>query len=236
MTVVAIDGPSGAGKSTLARALAARLGLRHVDTGAYYRAGTLAVLHAGVDPADPGTVAKVVAAAAIDRRGGRTWLDGEDVEAAIRGRDVTAAVSAVAAVPEVRAHLVALQRDEVASSPAGAVVEGRDAGTVVVPDADLKVWLTAATGERALRRAVERGRDGADAVAAEVEALTRRDRRDAHAMARADDVVEVDGTHATVEQLVDRIVALLGDVSETGAPPAGAGETGAKRSTRRARR
>jgi len=164
MTVVAIDGPSGAGKSTLARALAARLGLRHVDTGAYYRAGTLAVLHAGVDPADPGTVAKVVAAAAIDRRGGRTWLDGEDVEAAIRGRD------------------------------------------------------------------------GADAVAAEVEALTRRDRRDAHAMARADDVVEVDGTHATVEQLVDRIVALLGDVSETGAPPAGAGETGAKRSTRRARR
>jgi len=211
MTVVAIDGPSGAGKSTLARALATRLGLRHVDTGAYYRAAALAVLRAGVDPADTTTTAKVVRGAAIARSGGRTRLDGADVEDDIRGPEVTAVVSDVAAIPEVRAHLVHLQRDEVGDDPAGAVVEGRDAGTVVVPDADLKVWLTASPAERALRRAAERGGDGAAAVAAEADALVRRDRRDAHAMARADGVVEVDGTHATVEQLVERLVTLLRD-------------------------
>jgi len=209
MTVVAIDGPSGAGKSTLARALATRLGLRHVDTGAYYRAAALAVLRAGVDPADTSTAAKVVRSAAIDRSGGRTRLDGADVEDDIRGPEVTAVVSDVAAIPEVRAHLVDLQRDEVGDDPAGAVVEGRDAGTVVVPDADLKVWLTASPAERALRRAAERGGDGAADVAAEADALVRRDRRDAHAMARAQGVVEVDGTNATVEQLVERLVTLL---------------------------
>jgi cytidylate kinase len=207
MTVVAIDGPSGAGKSTLARALATRLGLRHVDTGAYYRAAALAVLRAGVDPADATTTAKVVRSAGIARSGGRTRLDGADVEDDIRGPEVTAVVSDVAAIPEVRAHLVHLQRDEVGDDPAGAVVEGRDAGTVVVPDADLKVWLTASPAERALRRAAERGGD----VAAEADALVRRDRRDAHAMARAHGVVEVDGTNATVEQLVERLVTLLRD-------------------------
>lgn len=213
MTVVAIDGPSGSGKSTVAAALAERLGVRHVDTGAYYRAATLAVLRAGMAPDDP-RVPGVVAAAVIERRGGRTLLDGADVEAEIRGAAVTAAVSAVARHPRVRRLLVTLQRAEAAEG--GAVVEGRDAGTVVVPDADLKVWLTASPRERAARRAAQVGEPEPGAVAEQAAALARRDALDAAQMARAPDVVEVDTTASSVAALVDELVARL-----TG-PPAGA--------------
>lgn len=205
MTVVAIDGPSGAGKSTVAAALARRLALPHVDTGAYYRAATLAALRAGLDPDDEEEekVADVVASTRIERRDGRTYLDGEDVEAEIRGPAVTAAVSAVARHPRVRRLLVACQRTEV--SERGAVVEGRDAGTVIVPDADLKVWLTANPRERAARRAAQVGL----AVEEQVADITRRDAADAGQMARAPGVVEVDTTDAGVEELVDRLVTLL---------------------------
>jgi cytidylate kinase len=203
--VIAIDGPSGAGKSTVARALAVRLGLPHVDTGAYYRAATLAALRSGTDPEDP-AVAEVVAASRIERRNGRTLLDGADVEDEIRGPAVTAAVSVVSRNPAVRALLVERQRAEV--GPEGAVVEGRDAGTVIVPDADLKVWLTASPQERAARRAAQVGLPR-EAVEQQVADLARRDRLDARQMTPAPDVVTVDTTGTTVEDLVDQLVRLL---------------------------
>lgn len=205
--VVAIDGPGGSGKSTVAAALAARLGVPHVDTGAYYRAAALAVLRAGADPGDVAAVPAVVGRARIDRRGGRTLLDGEDVEDEIRGPRVTAVVSEIAAQPAVRALLLARQQAEV--TDAGVVVEGRDAGTAVVPDAALKVWLTASPEERAERRAAQVGDARPDAVAAHAADLRRRDALDRPQMLRAPDAVELDTTGRTVDELVDVLVDLL---------------------------
>lgn len=201
--VIAIDGPAGAGKSTIAAALASRLGLPHVDTGAYYRAATLAVLRARVDPADEAACAAVAGAAEIGRRAGRTLLAGEDVEDEIRGPAVTAAVSAVSAHPAVRTALLARQRAEVGA--VGGVVEGRDAGTVVVPDADLKVWLTATPAERAARRAAQLG----EPAASHLDDLARRDAADAAQMVPAPDAVEIDTTGRTVSDIIDDIVARL---------------------------
>ena len=147
MRVVAIDGPAGSGKSTVARAVAARLGLEVLDTGAMYRAVTLAVLDAAADPADEAACARAAVAARIDL-GARVLLDGRDVTSEIRGPAVTGAVSAVSAHPAVRAELVARQRAW-ATAHGGAVVEGRDIGTVVFPDASVKVFLTASDDERA---------------------------------------------------------------------------------------
>jgi len=207
MTVIAIDGPSGAGKSTLAAALAKRLGLRHVDTGAYYRAAALAVLRAGLAPDDAERSRDVVALIHVERRAGRTLLDGEDVEEILRGPEVTQAVSAVARQPRIRELLVQLQRAEV--DAAGAVVEGRDAGTVVVPDAALKVWLTATPDERAQRRAAQTGADGAAALEAQSRALSQRDASDAAQMARAADAIEIDTTGRSVAALVDELIERL---------------------------
>ena len=214
MTVVAIDGPAGSGKSTIAAALARRLDVAHVDTGAYYRAAAYAVLRAGTSLEDGQAVIAAVRAAVITRTQGRTMLDGGDVEDEVRGAEVTRVVSSVAAVPEVRAHLVALQQ---AAIPAeGAVVEGRDAGTVVVPDADLKVWLTATTAERARRRAGQLGSVDAAAVQAHTVELERRDRLDARQMARAADAVEIDTSDRSVAEIVDEICARI----LTASPPA----------------
>jgi len=205
VTVVAIDGPAGSGKSTVAAALAARLGVSHVDTGAIYRAATLAVLRAGVDVRDPIACVRVIGESVIGRRDGRTLLDGEDVEADIRGPEVTAAVSAVSAHPDVRAALLALQRGQVGD--AGGVVEGRDAGTVVVPDADLKVWLTADPVERARRRAAERGEQDAYAIGVQAADLARRDAQDAAQMARAPEAVVVDTTGRSVDDVIEELAA-----------------------------
>ncbi|HWH32682.1 MAG TPA: (d)CMP kinase [Egibacteraceae bacterium] len=207
MTVVAIDGPAGSGKSTVAAALALRLGVPHVDTGAIYRAATLAVLRAGVDVRDEAACLRVVERASILRADGRTRLDGEDVEALIRGPEVTAAVSAVSEHPAVRAALLGLQRAQVGD--AGGVVEGRDAGTVVVPDARLKVWLTANPLERARRRAAERGETDPEAVAAQAADLERRDAHDAAQMRRAPDAVEIDTTGRGIEDLVDELASMV---------------------------
>jgi cytidylate kinase len=204
--VVTIDGPAGSGKSTVAAALAVRLGVPHVDTGAYYRAATLVVLRAGISVDDGPGAAHVVAGAQIERRAGRTLLDGEDVEDEIRGPAVTAAVSAVSAHPEVRAALLPLQRAAVGT--AGAVVEGRDAGTVVVPDARLKVWLTASPEVRAARRAAQLGQTDAEAVALHAADLARRDAQDAEQMARAADVIDVDTTGRDVPSLVAELADL----------------------------
>ena len=204
MTVIAIDGPAGSGKSTIAAALARRLGVDHVDTGAYYRAAALAALRAGVGLDDADATLDVVRAAAIERDAGRTTLDGEDVEDEIRGEQVTAAVSRVSRHPQVRAHLVVLQR---AAVTGGAVVEGRDAGTVVVPEAALKIWLTASPQERARRRAGQRGETDPEAIASHAADIERRDRLDAKQMARADDAVEMDTTGRTIEQILDDLMA-----------------------------
>lgn len=206
--LVAIDGPAGSGKSTVAAALAARLGVAHVDTGAFYRAATLAVLRAEADPNDADACTRVVERVAITRRGGRTHLDGRDVEDAIRGPRVTAAVSTVSAHPPVRAALLAAQRAELGER--GAVVEGRDAGTVVVPHASLKVWLTASAGERARRRASQLGEVTPEVVAGHAADIARRDTADAAQMARAPDAVEINTTGREVAALVAELAALVG--------------------------
>lgn len=152
--VIAIDGPAGTGKSSVSRGLAHELGARYLDTGAMYRIATLAMLRSGVDLEDPESVAaaaEVPMSVGFDPQLEDARLDGEDVSVQIRGEEVTRAVSAVSAVPAVRAHMVGLQR-ELAAAAGSVVVEGRDIGTVVLPDADVKIFLTATAETRARRR------------------------------------------------------------------------------------
>src|SRR5438270_12789875 len=150
MRVVAIDGPAGSGKSTVARAVASRLGIAYLDTGAMYRSVAFAAIQRGVDPADGEALAKVASGLDI-RLGDRVFVDGVDATAPIRSPEVTAVGSAVAAHPPVRAEMVHRQR-RWAAAHGGGVAEGRDIGTVVFPDADVKVFLTATEDERARRR------------------------------------------------------------------------------------
>ena len=176
--VVAMDGPSGTGKSTVSRRLAKAVGAAYLDTGAMYRAVTLAVLRAGVEPDGPDAEEVAVAAAktvrsVTDPEAPVVLLDGEDVEAEIRGPQVTRAVSAVSAKPQVRAALVEHQRDIIADNP-GIVVEGRDIGSVVTPDAPLKVYLTASEEIRAARREAQDRKAGRAADHATVLADVRR--------------------------------------------------------------
>ncbi len=215
--VVAVDGPAGTGKSTVARRLAASLGAGYLDTGAMYRAAALAVLRAGVDPGEPGAVYEVVARRHIevgtnpDIPG--VLLDGEGVAAEIRGPAVTTAVSPVSAVAEVRALLVDQQRRIIRAATAGGggiVVEGRDIGTVVVPDAPLKIFLTAAAAQRAARRAAQ---DGVEDVTEVRWAVERRDRLDssraASPLRAAEDAVELDTTTLDVDAVLRRLHELV---------------------------
>lgn len=211
--VVAVDGPSGSGKSTVSRRLADALGASYLDTGAMYRAVTWAVLRDGVDPADQAAVAAVCARVRLEigTDPGKPYVrvDGVAVDGPIRGVEVTAAVSAVSAVPAVRAALVAQQREIIAGS-GRIVVEGRDIGTVVAPDADLKVYLTASVDERARRRSDENRAD-VDLTAAD---LRRRDKLDstraADPLRRAPDAVELDTTRLGIDEVVSRLRELLG--------------------------
>ena len=211
--VVAVDGPSGSGKSTVSRRLAVALGARYLDTGAMYRAVTLAVLQAGVDPADAEAVAKIAAEADLvsttDPAHPSITLDGVGVDAEIRGPEVTGAVSAVAAVPAVRRLLVAQQRQIIAKADR-IVVEGRDIGAVVAPDAHLKVYLTASADARAYRRSTEQAAD-LHATAAD---LARRDRLDStravDPLAKAPDAVELDTTGLDIDEVVSRLLTSVG--------------------------
>lgn len=209
--IIAVDGPGGSGKSTVSRKLADRLRWLHLDTGAFYRAATLAVLRSGADISDPAAVTSEVRGRTYFQESGRMFLDGEDVSAEIRSPEVTAAVSAVSALPEVRRMMVALQRDWVARRSQDVVVEGRDIGTVVFPESDLKIWLSASADERARRRALQSRRNH-EAV---LEELARRDRADSERAASpstpAEDAVHLDTTGMTVNQVVDRIISLLPD-------------------------
>ncbi|MFL6116065.1 MAG: (d)CMP kinase [Catenulispora sp.] len=210
--VVAVDGPSGSGKSSVSRGVAARLGLRYLDTGAQYRAVTYWMLQNKVDVTDPAAVAADAGSPAIvsgtDPDAATITVDGEDVAAAIREADVTAAVSAVAAVPEVRARLIALQRQIIGAG--GIVVEGRDIAAVVAPDAAAKVFLTASEDARAHRRNTETG-GGAGTVAATRQALTRRDSVDSrtNALAAAPGAVVVDATELTLEQVIEKVAGIV---------------------------
>jgi CMP/dCMP kinase len=200
MTVVAIDGPAGAGKSSVARGVAARLGFTYLNTGALYRAVALAAMRRGVEPADIADAVKI-------QPGDRVLLDGEDVSGLIRGPEVSEAASRAAADPAVRRAMVAQQRRLL--SRGDWVAEGRDIGTVVAPDADLKVFLTASAEERARRRAVELGADPAT-VLAEQAIRDERDRAREHSPLRpATDAVELDTTGLTRGQVVERVVTLL---------------------------
>lgn len=198
--VVAIDGPAGSGKSTLSRALADRLGLQRLDTGAMYRSVAWAVLRDGVDPADLAAVADVARGLDIDM-GDRVVADGTDITEAVRSPEVSATVSAVAANPAVRAVLVERQRSWVAAH-GGGVVEGRDIGSVVLPDADLKLYLTAAPEVRAARRVEE----GAEAVA-------RRDLLDStravSPLEVADGARVIDTGACSVDEIVEEVVTWL---------------------------
>ncbi|MEU9044397.1 MULTISPECIES: (d)CMP kinase [unclassified Kitasatospora] len=217
--VVAIDGPSGSGKSTVSRAVAARLGLSFLDTGAMYRAMTWWMLANEVDVNDPETVAvacgKPVIVSGTDADGPTITVDGQDVSGPIRGPEVTAQVSAVAAVPAVRARLVELQRGCAEVAERGIVAEGRDMGTVVFPDATVKVFLTASEGARAARRAAELRAKGVDeaTITAMAADLARRDAADSSRetapLAQATDAVLVDTSDLTLEQVIDRIAALV---------------------------
>jgi len=209
---VAIDGPSGSGKSSTSRGVADRLGLRYLDTGAMYRAITWWMLRQEVDVHDPAAVAARVEEPEIlsgtDPVGPTILVDGVDVGLAIRSDEVNAAVSPVAAVPAVRQRLLELQHEIIGAG--GIVVEGRDIGSVVAPDADVKVFLTADAAARARRRALEAG--GAD-IEATRESLLARDEidtgRTASPLVMADGAVHVDGTAYSLEDVVDLVVSLV---------------------------
>lgn len=218
--VVAIDGPAGSGKSTVARRVAEASGLAYLDTGAMYRAITLGVLNREIDPSDRDAVAEALPDIEIEVGRTTVLVDGAAATDAIRSAAVTQNVSAVAANPAVRAALVGLQQQWI-DQQGGGVLEGRDIGTVVAPDAGIKVFLTASTRERARRRALETGGD-IDEVEADI---IRRDQLDSERaespLRKADDAEAVDTTEYTIDEVVGLITAMIEDAGLQ-SPPAAA--------------
>jgi CMP/dCMP kinase len=215
--VVAIDGPAGTGKSSVSRGLARALGARYLDTGAMYRMVTLAVLRAAIDPADAEAVGKIAATVQMsvdyNPAGDRYYLSGEDVSSEIRGDQVTREVSAVSSVSAVRARLVDLQR-AMAEGSGSIVVEGRDIGTVVLPDAPVKIFLTASAETRARRRNDQNVASGlADDYGAVLADVRRRDHLDStrpvSPLRAASDAVVVDTSEMTEEQVIAHLLELV---------------------------
>ena len=214
--VIAVDGPAGSGKSSAAREVARSLGLRYLDTGAMYRALTWWLLATRVDIASAAAVAAQLPGAQIeigtDPDAPAISVGGTDVSGPIRTREVSNAVSAVAAVPQVRAYLIAMQREIIARAVAageGIVAEGRDVGTVVAPAAPVKVFLTASEAVRARRRSADLAGQPGVTVAVTLAEQSRRDRRDAPQMARAADAVEIDSTGLGLDEVTNQIVGLV---------------------------
>ncbi len=208
--VIAIDGPAGSGKSTVARQVAGRLGLDYLDTGAMYRAVAFEAIRRGIDPEDSQTVAELTRQMDLEVAA-RVMVNGTDATVEIRGPEVTRAVSVVAANPDVRHELVLRQREWV-EARGGGVVEGRDIGTVVFPDAEVKVFLTASEDARANRRTKEMLDRDYDQVAAD---LARRDRIDstraASPLSAAADAVPLDTTDLTADEVVERVLTLVAE-------------------------
>lgn len=211
--IITIDGPAGTGKSTVSRLVALALELPHLDTGAFYRAATVACLRNQVDPADSQAVTDLVESLSFEQVGDRMYLDGEDITGAIRLPEVTGAVSLVSAHAGVRSALVEMQRRWVESREQRAVVEGRDIGSIVFPDAGLKIYLDAVPEVRALRRAGETGRD----VSRVLEEQERRDMFDStrtvSPLTVPTGAVVIDTSDLTVDEVVARIVELAGQPS-----------------------
>jgi cytidylate kinase len=213
--IIAIDGPSGAGKGTIARAVAARLGYRHVDTGAMYRAVAWKAVRAGLELRDEAAVSALTERAVFDLGDGRIAIDGEDVSQAIRTPAIDASAAAVARLPAVRRVLVARQRD--LGRDAGIVMEGRDIGTVVFPDADVKIYLDASPEERARRRAADPAHTiAATSGLAEVAtALAERDKSDStravSPLAMAGDAILIETTGLPIDTVVERVLAIVAD-------------------------
>ena len=211
--IIAIDGPSGAGKGTIAREVAARLRYAHIDTGAMYRAVAWKARHDGVDLADEAAVAALSERATFDLADGRVAIDGHDVARAIRTPEIDAAAAAVARHPAVRRVLVARQR--AMGERGGVVMEGRDIGTVVFPDADVKIFLDASPEERARRRANDPAHRASQsgALTDVATALAERDKGDAtraaSPLARAADALHLETTGLTVEAVVERVMAAV---------------------------
>ena len=211
--VIAIDGPSGAGKGTVARAVARELACRHVDTGAMYRAVAWKALQAQADLGDDRAVAALAESASFSIAEGRIAIDGHDVSEAIRTPEIDAAAARVAKLPGVRSVLVARQRAMAGETP-GLVMEGRDIGTVVFPDADVKIYLDASEEERARRRAQDPSHHGGSndvaTVASQIAARDRSDRtRAASPLTVADDSIVVDTTGMEIGAVVARVLAIV---------------------------
>ncbi len=204
--IIAIDGPAGAGKSTVARRVAAELGIDYLDTGAMYRAVTFGVLSREIDPSDAESVIGVCRDLELNIGVDRIVVDGVDATSVIRGPEVTSAVSAVAATPAVRQFLVELQRAWIRERGSG-VVEGRDITTVVLPDADLKLFVTASPRVRAERRVAESGGD-VDAVEAAIAERDRRDEtREASPLSISSDAVVIDTSEMSIDDVVADVLA-----------------------------
>ena len=211
--IVAIDGPSGAGKGTVARALAARLGYRHIDTGAMYRAVAWKALQEGIDLSDEAAVAALGERATFDVEAGRIMIDGHDVRTAIRTPEIDKAATSVARHPAVRRTLVARQREF--GSGGGVVMEGRDIGTVVFPYADVKIYLDASPEERARRRAADPAHASSKTsqLSDVATALAERDKNDStravSPLAIAPDATVVDTTGIAVDEVIDRVMKII---------------------------
>ncbi len=209
MKVIAIDGPAGSGKSTVAQALASRLNLHYLDTGAMYRAVAFAVIHQQIDIHDIEKVIQAAKSLDLQLTQESCVVNGIEATEEIRGQEVTLLVSQVAAVPEVRAEMVKRQRTW-AEERNGGVMEGRDIGSVVFPDASLKIYLTASEEVRAQRRAAEIEEGDVASIAADIE---RRDtvdtQRSASPLMEAEDAIVVDTSEMTLEQVVDHVIELI---------------------------
>jgi len=214
--VITIDGPAGAGKSTVAQKLAARLGLMYVDSGATYRAAALEVLEAGIDPQDEPAVVKLIGATHVQVATGdgepRVLINGDDVTARLRTPEVTLAAAQVSRLPEVRTKLIEIQR--AFARGRGVVMEGRDIGTVVFPQAQLKIFLKADVEERARRRLKQDTRESREATLEKTSyEIGRRDQLDAERkispLMPAADAVEIDSTHLQADQVVEQILTLV---------------------------